>query len=122
MAISSFAKTSSTSTLTATWSECPGEYEVHSNGDSLSNFGETQTTQSTQPHKEAMESKRILNTTECMGDCTLRVITALRDSPEQGEPHPTEKTAAMPVVAISLEDVQLISTVHSRQRTTIHRP
>ena len=38
---------------------------------------------------------------ECIGGGTSRVITALRDSPEQGERRTTEETAAMSVASIS---------------------
>ena len=50
--------------------ECPEEYEDHrdSDGDSLSNFGETPTTPSTQPRKEARESERIPNNTQNSND------------------------------------------------------
>ena len=50
---------------------------------------------------------------ELMGDGTSRVITALRDSPKQGKRRTTEEIAAMPVVAISLEDVELIATIRT---------
>ena len=48
-----------------------------------------------------------------MGDGTPRVVPALRDSPEQGERRTgdSEEIAAMPVAAISSEDVVLISTI-----------
>ena len=50
---------------------------------------------------------------ECIGGGTSRVITALRGSSEQGKRSTAEKIAAMPVVAISLEDVELISTIRT---------
>ena len=48
--------------------ECPGEHKDHRDGDSLSNFGETPTTPSKRPRKEAMESERIKNTTQASND------------------------------------------------------
>ena len=50
---------------------------------------------------------------ELMGDGTSRIITALRDSPKQGERRTTKEITSMPVVAISLEDVELISTIRT---------
>ena len=50
---------------------------------------------------------------ELMGDGTSRVITALRDSSVQGERRSSEQIAGMPVVAISSEDVGLITAIRT---------
>ena len=72
--------------------ECPGEHEDNRDGDSLSYFGETPTTPSTQPSKGAMETERIPNTTKASNDgAYIQFVTHYEGTPDAGrQPAPPE--------------------------------